>query len=86
MPAMGCAGRNASEHRGRPPDRDAGARFQVRRRMMHGRMAAMIIAAVAILIPVLLLVWLVLTIDKGVLQLRRIADELQRQRESKPSV
>ncbi|MCU0310676.1 MAG: hypothetical protein MUE36_07015 [Acidimicrobiales bacterium] len=46
----------------------------------------MIIAAVLILIPVLLLVWLVLTIDKGVLQLRRIADELQRQRESKPSV
>jgi uncharacterized membrane-anchored protein len=49
-------------------------------------MAAMIIAAVVILIPVLLLVWLVLTIDKGVLQLRRIADELKRQRESKPSV
>jgi hypothetical protein len=36
----------------------------------------MIIAAVAILIPVLLLVWLVLTIDKGVLQLRRIEGPL----------
>ncbi len=46
----------------------------------------MIIAAVLILIPLLLLVWLVLTLDRGVLQLRRIADELQRQRESKPSI
>jgi len=41
----------------------------------------MILAVVLVLVPVLLMVWLILTIDKGVMQLRRIADELHRQRQ-----
>ena len=46
----------------------------------------MILAAILILIPVLLFVWLILTIDKGVIQLRRIADELHRQRQAEKPV
>lgn len=42
----------------------------------------MIIAAVLILIPLLLAVWLIVTLDKGAIQLRRIADELHRQRQA----
>ena len=47
---------------------------------------AMILAAILILIPLLLVVWLILTIDKGVIQLRRIADELHRQRQPEKPV
>jgi hypothetical protein len=38
----------------------------------------MIFAAVAIFVPFLLLLWLIITLDSGVKQLRRIADQLER--------